>query len=108
MTDDIVAELDGWLAVTDDKYEWLIDQETVKRARDEIVALREGQYVASLEQEIVGLRELVAAEVDRSQEFADGIRAEALEEAARVVEDRVRPEDATEITAAIRALKEKA
>jgi hypothetical protein len=95
MTNDIVAELDYWLAEPNRKL-WGLDRQRVKRARDEIVALRE-------KLEITG-RHLDGAYNHRLPE----VRADALEQAARVIEawetmDVWRSEGA----AAIRALKDK-
>ena len=84
---DILAELDRWMTTSQGRrvVAGFIYRPLIQRARDEIVALRE----------------LVAEEADRSQEFADSIhdkaRAEALEEAALACEarrDATGPQDA--------------
>jgi hypothetical protein len=95
---DIVAELDGYLA--DFSRAWA-SRDILQRARDEIVALRD----------------CYRREVLKSEELyrrSDAVRAEALEEAARVCDrlwsagSEVRRSDAYACAAAIRALKDKA
>ena len=88
MSDDVVAELDRWLAVYD--FAGLIDVAVMQRARDEIVALRAFQV----------------------RVFAD-VRAEVLEEAAHECGEEAKGSsegfrDGCETcAAAIRALKDK-
>jgi hypothetical protein len=68
MSDDIVAELDRWLAHVG-------NPETTNDARFPI------NVVQRARDEILALRELLGEEANCSQEFADQVRAEALEEA---------------------------
>ncbi|HEY2533940.1 MAG TPA: hypothetical protein VGJ20_39470 [Xanthobacteraceae bacterium] len=98
MTDDIVAELDRYVAELD---RYLADDAVVRRARDEIVTLRER------------LREQNAISVTRENAHAATriARAEALEEAARVCEQPYTTGSTGStlkaIAKAIRALKDK-
>lgn len=91
---DIVAELDRWLEVERRQHHvppdgaGLIAVAKVERARDEIVALRR---TIRLGPDLPALA-----------------RDEALEEAARVVEDYFNPETCGPCAAAIRALKDNA
>ena len=91
---DIVAELDRWL----DRYP-LSDSgdetQLIRRARDEIVALRASEIEFAQYQ-----NQLVVATANA--------RADALEEAARCVEDGTDEWRAKPIAAAIRALKDRA
>lgn len=114
MADDVMSELDGWLGAWEGPEDYRL---TVQRARDEIVALREiaarpspelhaltkerDQLRASLEQhDRLVIKVVVVA--------TPAIRADALEEAARVCDDMARSNAAyTWPAAAIRALKEK-
>lgn len=98
---DVLAELDAWIATCDEV--WGRDCSIPKRARDEIVALRE-------------MRE---AHIRMLSANLSEARAEALEEAARVAREFAEPEIAdnrrmnlcrifaARIAAAIRALKDK-
>jgi hypothetical protein len=92
MVMDVIEALDRWLASGTHGFDTL-----VQRARDEIVALRElGPYVAD------------------ALNAAQQARAEALEEAARVCDERamtgtnITNQTAHSLAAAIRALKDKA
>jgi hypothetical protein len=91
MSDDIVAELDRWR-------EWYTtDPEAlaaIQRARDEIVALRKGVADGGWVWEQIQMAHKAA-------------RAEALEEAAQVVEDEFPPDASEECADRIRALKDK-
>lgn len=92
MVDDVVTELDRWLAMWSSHFGGTqsVDMEVVKRARDEIVALRkltDGDWVW--------------------KQITDA-RNEALEEAARKAEHYEAPIWSAMIAAAIRALKEAA
>jgi hypothetical protein len=71
MSDDIVAELDHWLPDAERSSQYRGVAQMVRRARDEIVALRD----------VVERQRFVL-----SQGHAE-VRAEALEEAAEYVED---------------------
>lgn len=94
MTDDVVAELDRWLAVWSSHFGGThsVDMEVVQRARDEIMALR-------------GAMQHDSAALATLRKHA---RAEALEEAAMVAdrwEERPEFDKAAAIAKAIRALK---
>jgi hypothetical protein len=101
MSDDIVAELDRWLDETSREHPevarcgyvalWTIDREAVRRARDEIVALRDDRNAHAARE--AGVLARIAW-------------VEALEEAARVA-DGYCTERTDSVAAAIRALKEK-
>ena len=91
MTDDIVAELDRWLAVWRTHFAGTpsVDMAVIQRARDEIVTLR-------------AMRE---AHIRMLSANNDDARDEALEEAARLC-DRIGLDGfASDGAAAIRALK---
>ena len=109
MTDDVVAELDHWRTTprtAENAHEFVPISELLKRARDEIVALR-------------GLLEHSDRTVITAVVVATpAIRAEALEEAARVCEEPARrlreelgwsaeAELLARYAGAIRALKDK-
>ena len=108
MTDDIVAELDRWL----DTREWEHARGTealLRRARDEIVALR--RYKLEND-EALGVIRRAAALVETTPKVSEAkrlIRDEALEEAARVCEGGYTTGSTAStlkaIAAAIRALK---
>ena len=90
---DVVAELDAWIATCDEV--WGRDCSVPKRARDEIVALRE---------RLGSLRELSGPIID----LIRIIRAEALEEVAQIMDlhsDKIIT--GTFLAWAIRALKER-
>jgi hypothetical protein len=92
MSDDIVAELDRWLRGSGIGQFAEILPEVVQRARDELV-LREkqmGEYAARAEHDRIA------------------VRAEALEEAARVCETHDPSRETRNCAAAIRALQGKA
>jgi len=88
MSDDIVAELDGWLSA---KTEWSVAAclrwETVQRAHDEIVALREwkNEHPYSEVDMEMGCN---AAAAERIIEYQNIARANTLEEAAQTCETR--------------------
>lgn len=95
-TDDVVAELDDWLAreATTLKHYPADDVDTglLQRARDEIVALRA----------VLNIQKLLP------DKFAMNVRDEALDAAARVCETHDPSRETRNCAAAIRALKDKA
>lgn len=102
MADDVVAELDRWLAVWGSHFGGTlsVDMEVVQRARNEIVALRA---------QLGAVRGIAGNERRLSEAIAQQARTEALEEAARVCEGGYTTGSTAStlkaIAAAIRALK---
>jgi hypothetical protein len=92
--DDIVAELDRWLLRWGRLQTMQPEADLMRCARDEIVALRKG----------VASGGWVWEQIEMMHKAA---RAEALEEAAQVVEDEFPPDASEECADRIRALKDK-
>lgn len=116
MAEDVVAELDAELALIEELPYRVPIHLLAKRARDEIVALREQlDHAATHGSGFTGiLAGAVSAEAKRwVKEASVQVRDEALEEAVRAIDGiswdwpSPRFDDAEAFKAAIRALKEK-